>query len=504
MAASGTTAVNVAAPSIQERLHASLTQLVWIIDGYVLAFASLLLLAGGLAERFGAKRVYLSGMTIFWFASLASALAPSGGTLVAARVVQGAGAALFMPSSLSLLVLSFPHKRERTRMIGLWSAVIATATGLGPSLGGIMVDAFGWRSIFLLNLPIGALGMLLTTRHVTPVTGRAMRLAVCGHGAFVLVLAALSFALIEGPRLSWTAAPVLGACLVVVAGAALLAVRERGIAHPVMPWALFRDRGFSGANLVGFLFNFGFYGTLFLLGLFFQHARGATPLQAGLETLPLTAFTPLANLVYSRISSRFGNGRLLVIFLLPAAAGTLTMTMVSPATPYWTVALAIGAGNIGAGVVSPGMTAALMDAAGPPHGRFGTATRGGTRPRHTAARTDRRADIRLNKIVFALGPLRGPVMARCSRPARARCGRAWKTRGPWNRGSRVLTNRSATCSGTGRGWSTPVGRRLVTEGWCHMPGEVCAETSPVSGEIGRARTWDSTVPTTSPKFTEAP
>jgi DHA2 family methylenomycin A resistance protein-like MFS transporter len=365
MATLDVTVVNVAGATIQEDLGTSLTQLTWIVDGYVLTFASLLMLAGGLANRIGAKKIYLWGMGVFFLASLACAVSPTPETLIAARLVQGAGAALFMPSSLSLLVFSFPEKRQRTKMLGLWSAIVATSSGLGPTVGGLMVSAFGWESIFLLNLPIGAIGMVMTYRYIAAVDTRATKLAVPGHIIWIVALAALSFALIEGPQLGWTAGPVLAAYVLMVAAATLLTLRERRADNLVMPWQLFRGPGFSGANLVGFLFNFALFGSTFMLGLYFQHARGATPFQAGLELLPMTIFFPVANIVYSRISARFSNGVLLTTFLLVAGISSLTMVTISPSTPYWVLAVAVGVANIGAGIISPGMTAALVDSAGP-------------------------------------------------------------------------------------------------------------------------------------------
>ncbi len=368
MATLDMTVVNVAGATIQERLHATLTQLTWIVDGYVLAFASLLLLGGGVANRLGAKTTYMWGMAIFVGASLACALSPSGAALIAARFVQGAGAALFMPSSLSLLVFSFPDKRERTRMLGLWSAIVAISAGLGPTVGGLAVSSLGWQSIFLLNLPVGAIGMVLTLRYVDAAKGNSTRsaIAVPGHAIWITALAALSFALIEGPRLGWSAGPVLVAYVMGALAALLLSARERrSRGNPVMPWTLFRNLGFSGANAVGFLFNFAIFGSIFVLSLYLQHARGASPLQAGLELLPMTSFFPIANVVFSRISGRFTNGPLLTCFLLVAAIASLTMITISASTPYWVIAVAVGIANIGAGIIAPGMTAALVDAAGP-------------------------------------------------------------------------------------------------------------------------------------------
>lgn len=367
MAALDVTVVNVAGSAIQEQLHASLPELTWIVDGYVLVFSSLLLLAGGLANRLGAKNVYLCGMAVFFVASLGCALAPNAAVLIGARLLQGVGAALFMPSSLSLLVFSFPEKRERTRMLGLWSAIVATSAGLGPTVGGLLVSAFGWQSIFFLNLPIGIIGMLLTKRFIAPSEVRATKLAVPGHVLWIVALAALSFALIEGPRLGWGAGGMLVSYAVLVVAAGSLLVRERRADNLVMPWSLFSRPSFAGANLVGFLFNLALYGSMFMLSLYLQHARGATPFQAGLELLPMTIWFPLANVVYSRISARFSNGALLTVFLLVAGVSSLTMVTVSSATPYWVVAVAVGLANIGAGIISPGMTAALVDAAGPEH-----------------------------------------------------------------------------------------------------------------------------------------
>ncbi|MFJ4655824.1 MFS transporter [Nocardia sp. NPDC088792] len=367
MAALDVTVVNVAGPAIQEHLRASLGELTWIVDGYVLTFSSLLMLAGGLANRVGAKTIYLWGMAIFFLASLACALAPTAATLIAARIVQGGGAALFMPSSLSLLVFSFPEKRERTRMLGLWSAIVATAAGLGPTVGGLLVSAFGWQSIFLINLPIGIIGMLLTRRYITPIAGRDIKLAVPGHVLWIVALAALSFALIEGPRLGWGSGPMLASYAVLAVAAGLLVVHERRAADLVMPWELFRRPNFTGANLVGFLFNLALYGSMFMLALYLQHARGDSPFRAGLELLPMTIWFPLGNLVYSRISAHVSNGALLTLFLSIAGIASLTMTTVSATTPYWVLALTVAIANIGAGIISPGMTAALVDAAGPEH-----------------------------------------------------------------------------------------------------------------------------------------
>ncbi|QFY05339.1 MFS transporter [Nonomuraea phyllanthi] len=367
MASLDTTVMQVAGATIQERLHASLSQLTWAVDGYVLTFAALLMLAGGLANRVGARRVYAWGMAIFGVASLASALAPGIEVLIAARLLQGVGAALFMPSSLALLVQAFPDPRERARVLGIWSAIVSSSMALGPTIGGIMVSAFGWPSIFLINLPVGIAGMLLTRRYITGTGGDGRPPAVPGHAAVILLLAGASFALIEGPQLGWTAAPVVGAIAAAALAAVLLIVRERRTDNQVMPWALFRDARFTGANAVGFLFNAAFYGSLFAIGLYVQHARGASPLQAGLQILPLTILIPFSNIAFARISARVAVGPLLAVSFLVAGASSLALAALVPSTPYWTAAVALGVTSVASGIISPAMTTATMNAAGTRH-----------------------------------------------------------------------------------------------------------------------------------------
>jgi MFS family permease len=248
MASLDTTVVNVAGARIQQDLALSVTELTWVVDGYVLTFAALLLLAGGMANRLGSLRVYLWGMAVFVAASLACAVAPNGVFLIGARLVQGAGAALFMPSSLALLVQSFPDTRQRTKILGLWSAIVATASGIGPTVGGIMVSAFGWPSIFLINLPIGLLGAVLTWRYITPAARKDAPVPFGGHLLAIAVVAAMCFALIEGPEQGWLAPAILIAYTIAVASTVALIFRERRAASHVLPWELFRLSSFAGGK----------------------------------------------------------------------------------------------------------------------------------------------------------------------------------------------------------------------------------------------------------------
>ncbi|MEU5609243.1 MFS transporter [Streptomyces sparsogenes] len=377
MATLDVTIINVAGPQLRTGLDLSLAGLTWVVDGYVLVFASLLLLAGSLAGRFGARRVYLTGLGLFTAASLVCAVAPVAAVLVAGRLAQGAGAALFMPSSLTLLMNAFPGGPQRARVLGVWSAIVSTAAGVGPAVGGLLVGGLGWRSIFLINLPVGLAALVLARRYVAPLPGRAVPLGAGGHALGLVALAALAYGLIQGPETGWDAAPVLAAFAVALLAGAAFAVRERapGTTARVLPGELFANAHFSTANAVGFLFNLGCYGGMFMLGLFLQNARGASPLEAGLQLLPTQMVFLLGNILYARLGHRVGNRAALAGSLLYSAAGTIALALVlSPDLPYWVLAVVLGAFNTGLGVASPAMTGALMDAAGREHAGIASAT----------------------------------------------------------------------------------------------------------------------------------
>lgn len=368
MAMIDVTAVNTALSDIAASLHVPLTGLVWVVDGYTLTFAALLLAGGALADRYGPKAVYQGGLTVFIAGSVLCALAPSGNALIAARLMQGLGAALFMPSSLSLLTHSYHDDRTRARMLGTWSAIVGAASSLGPLVGGILVHGFGWRSVFWVNVPLGLLGIVLT-QWLVPATPRSRRaLSVLSHVLGVAALAGLSFVLIEGPTLGWTSAPLLAALALTVAAAALLVRRERGGPHPLLPHALFATTAFAAANGVGFLINFAVFGQLFLLSLFLQQAGGSDALHTGLKLLPMMAAFAAGNVLSGRISARVGP-RPPMLYGLAAglAVALLIMTGLQPSTPYLLLVLATVSMNLAIGTAIPGMATTVMQVAGRSH-----------------------------------------------------------------------------------------------------------------------------------------
>jgi DHA2 family methylenomycin A resistance protein-like MFS transporter len=368
MAMIDVTAVNTALSDIAASLSVPLTGLVWVVDGYTLTFAALLLAGGALADRYGPKPVYQGGLAVFIVGSVLCAIAPSGYALIAARLLQGVGAALFMPSSLSLLTHSYDDDRTRARMLGTWSAIVGGSSSLGPLIGGILVHGFGWRSVFWVNVPLGLLGIALT-QWLVPATPRQPRaLSMLSHALGVVALAGLSFVLIEGPALGWTSAAVLLAAALAAGAIGLLVRRERSGSHPLLPRALFDQPAFAAANGVGFLINFGVFGQLFLLSLFLQQSGGADALHTGLKLLPMMAAYAAGNMLSGRISARVGpRPPMLHGLAIGLGMALLLAACLQPSTPYWLLVLAVIVMNMAIGTAIPGMATTVMQVAGRSH-----------------------------------------------------------------------------------------------------------------------------------------
>ena len=366
MAMLDVTVVNVALPSIARQFHTPLSDLVWIVDGYTLTFAALLLLAGALADRFGAKRVYMAGLALFTLASLLCGLAMNAGMLIAARLLQGFGAALFMPSSLSLLTHAYVDDAVRARMVSRWSAIVATAAAIGPLVGGVLIEASGWRSVFLVNLPVGLAGLWLAGANLAEAPRRARGLSAVSHALSVLFLAALCYVLIEGNVHGWTSRPILGAAALAAASLAALIARERRHPDPVLPRDLYGMRGFAAINAIGFLINFGAFGLLFLLSLYLQQAMHSGAWAAGVQLLPMVGVLAAGNLLSARIASRLGLRATLVYGLALSAAAGIAAALTGAST-YGSFIVLAALGNLGISVAIPAMTSITMQISGRPH-----------------------------------------------------------------------------------------------------------------------------------------
>jgi DHA2 family methylenomycin A resistance protein-like MFS transporter len=367
------TVVNTALPAIGRELSAPVSGLQWVTAGYTLVFACLLLTAGSLGDKLGSRKVFLAGLAVFTLASLACGPAPNLGVLIAARVAQGVGAALVLPTSLALINASYPDRARRARAIGFWGGMGGAAAGLGPVLGGILTNWVGWPAIFYVNVPIGIAAILLTGRFVVaPAPKTRIGLDPYGQVLSVLAIAALAYGLIEAQSQGWTSPTILVSFAVaVLGGAAFVLVEHRG-ANPMLPLRLFRDREFSGSILIGAAINLGFYGELFLLALYFQDVRHLTPILAGLAILPQPGIASLASAVSGRHTGRLGARPVMLIGLTVGALGLLAMILVGTDTPYWLLIAPLLAIGFGIAYTMPAATAATIEAA--PSDQAGTAS----------------------------------------------------------------------------------------------------------------------------------
>ncbi len=324
MAILDTNIVNVAMPAMRAGLGASLSELAWIVDVYNLSFAGLMLSAGLLADRLGARRVFLGGLALFLLASALCGLAPTVAALVGARALQGAGAALFLPSSLALLRAAYPDAAARARAVGVFGGLVATAAAAGPVLGGIVLAPLGWRGAFLVNLPAGLLALLAGPRVLAALPARPGRGADrAGQLLGMAALGAASFALIEGPARGWLSPAVgLAALAALVSALAFVQVERRGAA-PMIPARLFADPALGGANWVGFVIGAAYFGCLFLLSLYLQQGLCMTPLHTGLSLLPLALCLTAGNVIAGRLLPRLGARRQIAAGLALAALGYL-------------------------------------------------------------------------------------------------------------------------------------------------------------------------------------
>jgi EmrB/QacA subfamily drug resistance transporter len=359
------TIVNVALPAIGADLGASISGLQWILDGYLLALASLVLLAGSLGDRFGRRRVFLVGVIWFGLASALCGLAWSTEVLVAARVLQGIGGALLTPGSLAILQSAFAPG-DRARAIGAWSGLAGVATAVGPALGGLLVEAGSWRLAFAINLPAAALCVWLTVRFVPESRDETVRRAPAWGGAALsaLGLAGLTAALIEAPGRGSSDPLVLGAAAVgVVALAAFVLTQTRGHA-PLIPAELFRDRTFVLANTYTFLVYAVLGGMFVLLVVQLQTSLGYAPTAAGLAGLPITVLMLVLSARSGRLAQRFGPRAQLVLGPLLLAAALLLMRRIVPGAGYLdTVLPAVAVFGLGLATLVAPVTATALAAA---------------------------------------------------------------------------------------------------------------------------------------------
>jgi EmrB/QacA subfamily drug resistance transporter len=359
--------VNVALPSMRQDLGGSIAGLQWIVDGYTLMFAALLLSAGAITDRVGARRAFTVGVVIFVLASLACGLAPGVGALVAARFVQGAAAAVMTPSSMALIGQAYPDPVRRARAVAVWAVGGAVASTSGPILGGLLTT-LSWRWIFLLNLPAGALTLALLSRSRRS-PRRDHPIDAVGQVTAVVAMGGLTYGVIEAGEHGLTAPRVLASLVVAVAAAAAFVASQIRGAHPMVPPDLIRLRPVAVSVAVGFAFVVGFYGLPFVMSLYLQQVRQLSALETGVAFLPMM-LGGLLSPFSARLGERFGARKLVTTGLLLMVLGLIALAVAAGRTPVVVLAPLMVPVGLAGPLVMPPLTAVLLNAA--PDHRAGT------------------------------------------------------------------------------------------------------------------------------------
>jgi EmrB/QacA subfamily drug resistance transporter len=355
------TVVVVALPVIRSDLGMSFSSIEWIVNAYTLVFAVLLLFGGKLADYFGRKRILLIGLVIFEVSSLICALAGDGAVLISARSVQGAGAALMLPATLSLVSANFAPS-ERGMAFGIWAGISALALAIGPLVGGVLVDGINWRWIFYINIPIGLIGFA-TVRAIV----RESRDETVGQGFDIpglligaLATFALVFALTEANRYGWGSATTVGLLAAAAVGMAAFVAVERRSRESLLDLSVFRDPTFTGANVVGFMIMFALFGTLIYISIFAQDVLFYSALKAGAAFMPLTVLLMVSAPIGGKLSDEMGSGGPMAIGMALFGAALLLLSRLGATWGFWDMLPAFALAGVGFGLTLPASTAAAL------------------------------------------------------------------------------------------------------------------------------------------------
>jgi EmrB/QacA subfamily drug resistance transporter len=355
------TVVNVALPSIQRDLGIGLSELEWTVNAYALMFAVLMLSGGKLADFFGRRRVFLIGLAVFTLSSLVCGLATTGGTLIGARTVQGVGAALMMPATLSIISATFPP-HQRGMAIGIWAGVSAMALAIGPLIGGLLTQHIHWSWIFFVNVPIGVLGFAvgrLVIRESRD-TSEDQRLDVPGLVASAVALFALTFALVEGNAYGWGDPLILGLFALAALAFVAFVLLEQHQRAPMLELGLFRSPTFAGANVVALLVTLAMFGVFFFMSLYMQNVLGYSAVQAGAAFLPMTILIILIAPAAGRFSDRIGSRWLMTAGMALLAVSLVLFSRLGLESGFWDIFPGLIVGGLGMATVMTPMTAAAL------------------------------------------------------------------------------------------------------------------------------------------------
>jgi len=368
-----TSVVTLAAKRIGADFGATVAAMQWMVDIYNVVYASLLLTGGALGDLYGRRRVFVWGIALFALGTILCAAAPSTGVLLAGRAISGVGAALELPMSLVLLALAFPETRARQRALGIWASCNGLAFIVGPTLGGLLVETTGWRSIFYMVLPLCAATLLLAWKAVEEsASPEGRRLDVPGQLAAIAALGGLAFAVIEGTHLGWSSTAVLAAAAISAAGAIAFGIIEPRTRGGLVPFELFRSRPFSASLAIAGLMTFGMYALLFLVPLYFQNVRGEGPLMAGVRLLPLSiAFVGVSQLS-GRIVPAIGMRAAMAAGMGAMGAGAVALAFISAGTSQPVLAALLVVVGVGLGLNTAPVNSLAV--ASVPRERAGTAS----------------------------------------------------------------------------------------------------------------------------------
>jgi EmrB/QacA subfamily drug resistance transporter len=360
------TVVNVALPAIQEDLGASLSELQWIVTGYALTFAALMLIGGKLADAYGRRLIFVIGIVIFTAASLWCGLSDTGEMLIIARVVQGAGAALMNPATLSIISATFPPK-QRGAAIGIWAGVSALALAIGPLVGGLLTEHLSWHWIFFVNIPVGVIAIAASFLLITESKDETHEsLDMPGLGTSALGLFALTYGLIEANTYGWTSARIVGSFAIAIIALVSFVLIERRSRFPMLDLSLFRSGTYTGANVAMLLVALAMFGVFFFVSLYMQNVLGYSAVQAGAAFLPMTVLIILVAPIAGKASDRFGSRWLMTIGMVLLGIQLLYFSQLSSTSDFWNLLPGFLIGGVGmAMAMTP--TAAAATRAVPVH-----------------------------------------------------------------------------------------------------------------------------------------
>lgn len=378
MAVLDTTGVVLAVPEIKKILVISLNDSIWIINSYILALGTFLLLSGSLSAKYGAKKIMMAGMALFVISSFGCSIAADIKILIFCRFFQGLGAASFMPSSMSLLFMAYPDAEKRSKMLGIWTSIISVATGTGSFIGGTIIQYWGWRSIFLINIPMGVITILFIAINVKDdIKNSGIKIDILSHLLLVLTISSIIVFLVEGNQFGYTQGRIIAFLFAFLCFGVIFVVREKRISNPIIPTVLLRKAKFTISNILGLIINISLYGIVLVLGLYFQIHLHLSPMISGLLILPGMVVLIIGNLFYAKYTTRLRPYRLLIgsVFVTLIGAGAMYLfSLILNPLPNAIIVVIFSIMNLGIGVLVPALTTVLMEASGREYSSMAGAT----------------------------------------------------------------------------------------------------------------------------------